>query len=51
MRKEKRAAAGRSKFRVIPPVMVAPEREMPGKIANAWKMPIQRASTQRMVSS
>jgi hypothetical protein len=35
MRKAKRAAAGRLKPRAIPPVIVDPEREMPGKMAIA----------------
>jgi hypothetical protein len=32
MRKEKRAAAGLCKSRIIPPAIVDPERERPGKI-------------------
>src|SRR3990172_12231855 len=28
----------------MPPTRVDPEREMPGKIAKAWKKPIQKAS-------
>ncbi len=51
MRKAKRAAAGRSKLRVMPPVMVEPEREMPGKIEKAWNTPIQSASFQFIFSS
>jgi hypothetical protein len=43
-KKEKRAAAGRSRWRVMPPVMVAPEREMPGKSEMAWKQPTHSAS-------
>ena len=51
IRNEKRAAAGRSSWRAMPPVMVAPEREMPGKIATAWKKPVTSASSQVMPSS
>ncbi len=43
---ENLAAVGRSRSRVIPPAIVAPERETPGKIAKTCKKPIQSASFQ-----
>jgi hypothetical protein len=45
MRKEKRAAEGLSNFRSIPPVMVDPDLETPGKREKDWKSPMIAASS------
>ena len=50
IRNEKRAAAGRSKFLIIPPLMVDPEREIPGRREIAWNKPMIKVSIQEMVS-
>jgi len=42
------AAEARFKFLVIPPAIVAPERDTPGKRANTWKKPIHQALSQEM---
>ena len=34
----------RSSLRAIPPAIVEPDLEIPGKIAKAWKKPMKRAS-------
>lgn len=39
-RKEKREASVRDSPRIIPPAIVAPERETPGKRAAIWNKPI-----------
>ena len=49
IRNEKRAAEGRSRLRVIPPVIVAPDRDIPGNNAKIWEIPIQMASSQSML--
>ena len=43
-RKEKRAAAARSKFLKRPAVSVMPLRDVPGTMASAWAAPITIAS-------
>ena len=50
-RKAKRVADGRSRLRSIPPGMVEPERDEPGKTANTWNSPTIRLSFQVMVLS
>ncbi len=45
IKKLKRAAAMRSRFRLSAAAMVAPEREMPGNNAKACPNPIQVASS------
>ena len=46
IKKENRAALGRSRTRTSPPVIVAPEREIPGNRARICAIPIQMASAQ-----
>src|SRR3972149_7545901 len=50
IRKEKRAAEDRSRWRVMPPVMVPPERGVPGNNEIACATPIHSASFQVSVS-
>src|SRR5215208_5635153 len=45
IRKANRAADGRSNPRNMPPEIVVPLRDAPGKIANTCKNPIKRASS------
>ena len=50
IRKENLAADCRSRSLSIAPVMVTPEREIPGKSAKIWNIPIQNASFQFIFS-
>lgn len=50
IKNEKRAADGLSRLRIIPPVMVDPDREMPGKRDITWNNPIINPSIQLIVS-
>ena len=50
-KKENSAAVLRDRPKMTPPMMVAPEREVPGIIASAWAKPTLSASVQRSSST